>query len=325
MGSAKGRAGYDPFLTWWGRIRTLKDGTMNARRLPVLMLAVCALLSLSGMALAAGTPVAGGEATLIAAGDIASCTSDGDSQTAALIATVPGTVATLGDNAYPLGLPGQFAECYAPTWGAFKDRTRPAPGNHDYAVPGAPGYYGYFGAAAGQPGKGYYSYELGAWHIVAINSNCAAIGGCGNGSPQQRWLRADLAAHPATCTLAYWHHPRFSSGAEHGDDPAMTDIWQTLQDAGADVVLSGHDHDYERFAPQDAAGAADPAHGIREFVVGTGGASYYPFGPREANTEARNNTAFGVLVLTLRPDSYRWRFVPVADGAFTDQGSGACH
>lgn len=290
-----------------------------------MILTLSVLCFAGAPALAAPATPASGETTLIAAGDIASCSGDGDSQTAALIKTLPGTVATLGDNAYPLGLPSQFADCYAPTWGAFKERTRPAAGNHDYAVPGAAGYYDYFGAAAGPRGKGYYSYDLGAWHVVVINSNCAAIGGCQQGSPQQRWLQADLAAHPATCTLAYWHHPRFSSGAEHGDDPEMTDIWQTLQDAGTDIVLSGHDHDYERFAPQDANGAVDPAHGIREFVAGTGGASHYPFGPREANTEVRNNTTFGVLVLTLQSDSYRWRFVPVAGGSFTDDGTSACH
>lgn len=299
-----------------------------AGRIGTVMVALLTLstMGVSGMAIAApATPGAGAPATLIAAGDIANCGNDGAQQTAALIARIPGTLAPLGDNAYELGTPQQYARCYGPTWGRFKDRTRPAPGNHDYIFPGAAGYFGYFGAAAGLRGKGYYSYDLGAWHVVVINSNCNAIGGCETGSPQQRWLTADLAAHPAACTLAYWHHPRFSSGAEHGDDPAMTDIWQTLRDAGAEIVLSGHDHDYERFAPQDASGARDPAHGIREFVVGTGGDSHYPFGPPEANTEVRNNTTFGVLVLTLRSGGYDWRFVPVAGGTFTDAGSGVCH
>ena len=283
------------------------------------------LASNAGLSAAAGTPVAANTATLIAAGDIANCANDGAQQTAALIAQIPGTIAPLGDNAYEFGTPEEYAQCFGPTWGRFKERTRPAPGNHDYYTPEAAGYCGYFGAVAGPRGKGYYSYDLGAWHVVVINSNCDAVGGCADGSPQQQWLAADLAAHPAACTLAYWHHPRFSSGAEHGDDPAMTDIWQTLQNTGAEIVLSGHDHDYERFAPQDANGVADPAHGIREFVVGTGGDSHYPFGPQEANTEVRNNTTFGVLVLTLKLAGYDWRFEPVAGGPFTDQGSGACH
>jgi hypothetical protein len=291
------------------------------------LIALIAALSLAGPALAsaASTPNASGNVTLIAAGDIASCSSKGDTATATLVEGMPGTVATLGDNAYPEGRPQDFANCYAPTWGQFKDRTHPAAGNHDYMTPNAAGYFGYFGAAAGPEGKGYYSYDLGSWHVVVINSNCNDIGGCENGSPQQVWLKADLAKHPATCTLAYWHHPRFSSGAEHGDDPAMTDIWQTLQNAGADVVLSGHDHDYERFAPQDADGTADPAHGIREFVVGTGGAGRYDFKAPEPNTEIRSNETWGVLVLTLKPAGYDWTFVPVAGGTFTDQGSAACH
>src|SRR5436309_79887 len=174
---------------------------------------------------------------------------------------------------------------------------------------------------AGDSGKGYYSYTIGTWHIISLNSNIPAT----PGSPQEQWLRADLAGHPARCTLAYWHHPRFSSGSEHGSTPATQPLWQALYDAGADVVVSGHEHDYERFAPQTAAGALDTARGIREFVAGTGGMSHYAFGPPIANSEVRQKTTFGVLQLTLKPGRYDWRFIPVAGGAFRDAGSGSCH
>ncbi len=238
---------------------------------------------------------------------------------------MPGEIATLGDNAYETGSPSDYANCYAPTWGRLLSRTHPAPGNHEYLTPGASGYFSYFGAAAGAPDSGYYSYELGAWHIVVINSNCSAVRGCQTGSRQEAWLRADLAAHRASCTLAYWHHPRFSSG-EHGDTVAMQPIWQDLYDAGADVVLNGHDHDYERFAPETPTGAADPARGIREFVVGTGGKNHYPITRApEPNSEVRNWDTFGILKLTLHARSYDWQFIPEAGKTFTDSGSGRCH
>ena len=262
-------------------------------------------------------------AVLLAAGDIADCGSSGDEATAALLDTLDGTIITLGDNVYPSGTADQFAQCYEPSWGRHKARTRPAPGNHDYATPGAAGYYGYFGESAGDPSAGYYSYGLGAWHVVALNSNCREVGGCEAGSPQEQWLRADLAAHPAACTLAYWHHPRFSSG-RHGSTAQMAAIWQTLYDAGADVVLSGHDHLYERFAPQDPSGAADPARGIRQFTVGTGGESFYNFRRVLPTSEVRHTGTPGVLKLTLYPASYDWEFVPVAGATFTDAGSDAC-
>lgn len=261
---------------------------------------------------------------LVGAGDIASCTSDGDEATASLLDAIGGVVFTLGDHAYDSGTPIEFAACYEPTWGRHKSRTRPAPGNHDYVTPAASGYFAYFGARAGDPAKGYYSYDLGSWHIIVLNSNCSEVGGCGPGSAQERWLRADLAAHPSMCTLAYWHHPRFSSGP-HGGEAAMEGFWQALYEQAADVVLAGHAHAYERFAPQKPNGEPDPVGGLRQFIVGTGGGSHHPFeGPPIANSAVRNADTFGVLKLTLRATSYEWQFLPVAGSAFTDSGVERC-
>jgi hypothetical protein len=260
---------------------------------------------------------------LLAAGDIASCDSSGDEQTANLLDRMPGTILALGDLAYDDGTLEEFEECYDPTWGRHKARTRPVPGNHEYNSDDAAGYYAYFGSAAGDPSRGYYSYDLGRWHVVALNSNCSEIGGCGRTSPQGRWLAEDLAANPTACTLAYWHHPRFSSSENHGSSTLMRDLWAVLMENGADVVLSGHDHNYERFGPQDADGNATPI-GLRSFVVGTGGRSHYGFDDPESNSEVRNGTAYGLLELTLRPVSYDWRFVPVQGQSFTDSGTGAC-
>jgi hypothetical protein len=233
-------------------------------------------------------------------------------------------VLPLGDEQYEDGSLAAFRASYDPTWGRLLAVTHPVPGNHEYRTPAAAGYFAYFGAAAGDPARGYYSFDLGLWHLVALNSSCAAVGGCGPGSPQERWLAADLAAHPAACTLAYWHQPRFSSGG-HGGDRAFTAFWADLYAAGADLVLNGHDHDYERFAPQDPAGRADPARGIRELVVGSGGRSHTPFLWRKANSAARSWREFGVLELTLHADGYDWRFVPVSGGRFADAGSARCH
>jgi hypothetical protein len=271
-------------------------------------------------ALAASADVVVAPPVLVGAGDIARCASTGDEATAALLDTLPGIVFTAGDDAYPSGTPADFADCYHPSWGRHRGRTRPSPGNHDYLTAGAAGYFGYFGAQAGEAGVGYYSWDFAGWHLVSLNSNVSMAAG----SPQEAWLRADLAAHPAACTLAYWHHPRFSSG-QHGGSTAPAPLWQALFDAGADVVVVGHDHTYERFAPQTPTGTADAAMGIRQFVVGTGGAGHYAFLTVEPNSEVRDNTSFGVLVLALRPDGYDWRFVPVAGDAFADAGSGACH
>ena len=263
--------------------------------------------------------------TVLAAGDIASCASGGDEQTAALLDTLPGTVLTLGDTVYDDGSADQFRRCYMPSWGRFRDRTYPAPGNHDYQTANASGYYGFFGPRAGQPGKGWYSFDLGRWHLIALNSNCDEVGGCQPGSEQERWLRADLAAHPARCTLAFWHHPRFSSGTTHGSDRAVGGLWLALYQAGAEVVLVGHEHNYERFAPLDPLGGVDPARGVREFVVGTGGSSHYPFGSPLPGSQARNSDSFGVLQLQLRPTGYSWRFLPVQGSSFQDSGTESCH
>jgi Calcineurin-like phosphoesterase len=262
---------------------------------------------------------------LVGAGDIADCTTTKDSATANLLDGIGGTVFTLGDNTYTVGSPKQFQDCYGPTWGraAIKARTKPTAGNHDYLTAAAAGYYGYFGAAAGDPKKGYYSYDLGSWHIVVLNSNCAAVGGCQATSPQGGWLRANLAANMDKDVLAYWHHPRFSSG-QHGDSTAMQAFWEILYAAGADVVLNGHDHDYERFARQDPWGRSDARYGIREFVVGTGGTALRPRASTAANSQVFSTT-YGVLRLTLRPGAYDWSFEPIADSTFRDRGTTPTH
>lgn len=264
---------------------------------------------------------------LVGAGDVASCEDlAGAYATAKLIEQIPGTVFVAGDLAYPNGSDEDFAKCYQPTWGRFKDRTRPAPGNHEYHSDGASGYNRYFGAAAGDPIKGYYSYDLGAWHILALNSECNEVGGCDAASPQGKWLAQDLAHRPAGCTLAYFHKPLFSSGGAHGNTPQMKPLWDILFHAGADIVINGHDHNYERFAPQDPDGKLDTVHGIREFVVGSGGKnSHRPVGPAKPNSEVRNGDTFGVLKVTLHATSYDWEFVPEEGKAFTDSGSGLCH
>ena len=254
----------------------------------------------------------------VGAGDIALCTSDGrHEETARLLDGIGGTVFALGDNAYSSGSAEEYRNCYDRTWGRHKSRTRPVAGNHEYESPGASPYFEYFGPNAGPYGVGYYSFDLGGWHVVALNSNVPVSAG----SAQGEWLRADLSASRATCTLAYWHHPRFSSG-QHGDQGQMRDFWQILHDAGAEIVLSAHDHTYERFAPQDPGGFPDGARGIRQFVVGTGGAKPYPFTNVRANSEVRLST-IGVLKLTLSAGGYDWEFVPVSGPG--DFGTGVCH
>ena len=231
---------------------------------------------------------------------------------------------TLGDTVYEDGTPAEYANCYSPSWGRHKGRTRPAVGDHEYRTPGAAGYFGYFGAAAGEPGKGYYSYDLGSWHVVVLNSGCSQVS-CSAGSAQEQWLRADLAARNQACTVAYWHNPLFTSGSVHRPTVAVRPLFQALYEAGAEIVLGGDNHNYERFAPQDPNGNADPTRGIRHFVVGTGGVGHYTFGPIQPNSEVRNDDTFGVLKLTLHPGSYEWEFVPEAGRTFTDSGTGTCH
>ena len=266
------------------------------------------------------------EPVLVGAGDIADCADlSGAEATAKLLDAIPGTVFTAGDNAYEEGTAEQFAKCYDPTWGRHKARTRPSVGNHEFHSGGATPYFNYFGAVAGDPKKGFYSYELGTWHIIVLNSECQEIGGCQSGSVEEQWLSEDLREHPSVCTLAYWHKPLFSSGAKHGNDPEIKPFWNDLYAARVAVVINGHDHDYERFAPQDPDGKADGSHGIREFVVGTGGKNHRPFAAPKANSELRNADTFGVLKLALRPHGYDWQFIPEPGKSFTDSGSDQCH
>jgi hypothetical protein len=259
---------------------------------------------------------------MFAAGDIASCTNNNDEATAQILDANPvGTVAILGDNAYESGTATEFTSCYHPTWGRHFARTKPSVGNHEYQTPGATGYYGYFGSTAGDPAKGYYSYDLGAWHIIVLNSNIARD----SASAQVQWLRADLQANSGkACTLAYWHHPRFSSG-QHGNDVTQAALWDTLHAYDADVILNGHEHNYERFAPQNPSGGADNARGIREFIVGTGGRELRTKGTTKANSQVFSSAAFGVLKLTLSAASYSWQFIPIAGQSFSDSGSASCH
>lgn len=257
---------------------------------------------------------------LVGAGDIASCESTDDEETASLLDAIAGTVFTAGDNVYEHGTYDEYLTCYDPSWGRHRPRTRPAPGNHEYMTGNAQGYFQYFASAAGDSSRGYYSYDLASWHIIVLNSTIDVR----QGSAQERWVRADLAAHPSQCALAYWHFPRFSSGFQ-GNHPEMSAIWQALYDAGVDVVVSGHDHDYERFSPQTASGQIDWTQGIREFVVGTGGKSHLPFQNTVPNSEVRDETTFGVLLFKLFDDHYEWKFLPTRPNGFTDSGQAFCH
>jgi hypothetical protein len=261
---------------------------------------------------------------LVGAGDISRCGSPEESEaTARLLDEIEGTVFTTGDNVQGDGSADEFV-CFDRTWGRHIDRMRPAVGNHEYDTPGAEPYYDYFGAAAGERGEGYYSYDLGTWHIVVLNSSCNHVpGGCDRGSPQERWLRADLEANPTQCSLAYWHIPRFSSG-EHGNDDDYVAFWEALYEHGAELVITSHDHAYERFAPQTPDGDLDVERGIRQFVVGTGSAKLRDFVEVQPNSEVRNSETSGVLKLTLRADAYEWQFVPVEGQSFTDTGGGGC-
>ena len=274
---------------------------------------------------AAATPT-GSDPVLGVAGDIACATGQPvtttlcqQAATAALLSGNDVTVVqTLGDEQYENGTSADFAGSYALSWGKLKYKTDPAPGNHEYNTPGATGYYGYFQAAAGDPAKGYYSYDLGTWHIVVLNGEVAN----GAGSAQEVWFRNDLATHHNTCTIALWHEPYFSSS---GETPGRQALFQDAYNGGVDIVLNGHEHNYERFAPQNPSGAADPSRGVREFVVGTGGRSLWGFSTVLPTSQARSGNTFGVLKLTLHATSYDWRFVPIAGRTFTDSGTGSCH
>ena len=288
-----------------------------------------AVLAIGGaVAIACGNGVTGpppppppppppGHHVLVGAGDIAVCGSVATAQTAALLDRIDGTVFTAGDNAYFQGSAANYRDCYEPTWGRHKHRTRPAPGNHEYETAGGAAYFDYFGPSAGPPGLGYYSFEAGPWHVVSLNSNVAA----NQSSPQYQWLANDLSARNARCVAAIWHHPMFSSGP-NGSSPLMRDIWQLLQQARAEIVITGHDHVYERFVPLDANRRPTP-DGLRQFTVGTGGAELYSFVSVSADSEVRI-AAFGVLKLNLTGDGYRWEYLGT-NGNVLDSGTGTCH
>lgn len=272
--------------------------------------------------------VAGDVEVLLAAGDIAECPTNGDEATAKVVEGFPdATVATLGDNAYPDGSETDFQQCYEPSWGKFRERTRPATGNHDFHTKDAAGFSDYFGEAGGKFDQYYYSYDLGDWHIVVLNSDCWRVDGCELQDPQILWLRSELQSAPL-CTLAYMHRPPFSSGryGEPKDTERVRPIWQALYEEGVDVLVTGHEHSYERFTPMNADGEPDDAGGVRLFVVGTGGGNLRPFRYEPLpTTEIRNDTTWGVLKLTLRADRYDWEFLPVEGGTFRDSGSWMCH
>jgi hypothetical protein len=296
----------------------------NRSAIVVALVAVGVLAAIVVLSLFyAGRSAEAATAVLVGAGDIANCSTPGDERTAKLLDAIPGTVFTVGDNAYPNGSAADFKNCYEPTWGRHKARTKPSVGNHEYHTSGASGYFGYFGTKAGDPSKGYYAYNLGDWRIYSLNSMCEKVGGCGATSPMIQWLKADLAANPKRCIGAYWHHPLFSSG-DHGNQAKMRPAWDALYAAGADVVVNGHDHDYERFAPQTPSGVLNWQKGIRQFVVGTGGTGLYSWGTIKPNSQVRNNKTWGVLKLTLEPNKFHWKFVPEAGKTFSDSGSDAC-
>lgn len=264
---------------------------------------------------------------LVGAGDIAGCDSDGDEATAAIlddvVAAASGAVVfTTGDNAYEVGSEQNFLDCYDPSWGRHKDITRPALGSREYRTPGASGHFGYFGVPEGERDKGYYSYDFAGWHVLVLNSNCDLVGGCHAGSVQEAWLREDLGASDALCTVAFWHHPAFSSGQSGGHAEVLA-FHEALAEADAELVVNGDDHIYERFAPQNSGAQAED-DGIRQFVVGTGGRSLSGFRTTAPNSEVRYNGSFGVLVLNLFPESYEWQFRSVAGANFSDLGTASC-
>lgn len=306
-----------------------RKGTASARPLvAALALALAALAGCGGGSGGGGGGGSGGPTVtpfdIAAAGDIGQCGDNPADSKAARVAELvrrsDELVLALGDATYPVGAPREFTDCFQPTWGIFKGRIRPTPGNHEYMTPDAEGYFGYFGAAAGPARRGYYSFDHRGWHFISLDSNIDAA----PGSAQYAWLQSDLAASAATaCTIAYWHYPVFSSG-RHGNIARMGAVFDALQAAGVDIVLAGHDHHYERFAPQLADGTPDPVRGLRAFVVGTGGAALYPITEVRANSEFRDNGTHGLLRLTLEDGAYRWAFVSIDGGAVRDQGAARC-
>ena len=291
-----------------------------------LILLVALVMTLTACTEAPPSPIAtpsAASADIVAAGDIADCALHGDTATAALIKQRPdAVVAALGDLVYPDGTAATYARCYLPAWGDFIERTRPAVGNHDLDADDGAAYWGLFGDRAGESGEGWYSYDIGAWHVVVLNSNCDYVD-CDVGSAQHDWLVADLAASDANCTLAYWHHPRFSSG-EHWDDPLFAAaFWTTVADAGVELVLSGHDHHYERFAPMDAGGSL-ASDGTRQFIVGTGGGGLRQAVRLAPGSELIIDDVDGILELSLDSGAYAWSFIG-SDGSALDTGTGECH
>jgi acid phosphatase type 7 len=301
---------------------------MEGMRMTVLVVGAMASAMVLACMAAVLTAVPGASqtrtVTMVGAGDIGRCDDRSDSKTARLVGKIPGTVFTLGDSAYPDGTREQFRDCYDPTWGKYKKRTRPTAGNHDYHTAGAKPYFNYFRWRAGRP-RGYYSYDRGAWHIVALNSNCEEVGGCDWRSAQGRWLSTDLANHRGRCTLAYFHHPLYASGSGY-DSPKVKPFWHILYNYHADVILNGHAHRYERFARISPSGERSSARGIRQFIVGTGGApGGSQQGPDEPRVQAKKVGAPGVLKLHLGSGFYHWKFVSVAGRNYTDSGKARCH
>ena len=264
-------------------------------------------------------PIDPGPFVLVGAGDIAICGSPGPQATATLLDAIPGTVFTAGDNTYPSGRMSEFQQCYEPTWGRHLGRTRPTPGNHDYGTAGATPYYEYFGSRAGPPGLGYYSYRLGPWLILALNSEVDSR----PGSAQMQWLTAELATKGTPCMAAIWHRPLFTSGP-NGENRDMQDFWRVLYEFGVEFVINGHDHLYERFTAQDPTGRPDPVAGIRQFTVGTGGVDLYHAVSVKPNSRALSSS-WGVIKFTLSDGSYQWEFIPAAGFSFRDSGNEICH
>jgi acid phosphatase type 7 len=293
---------------------TIHKSISRGKKNKLVTLLIMSLLIVS-MSLTAPLQAAAASVVLVGAGDISTCDNNNDEATAKLLDNISGTVFTAGDNAYPSGTYTQFTNCYHPTWGRHKSRTKPVPGNHEYSTSGAAGYFKYFSNT-----PAYYAYNLGDWRVYALNSEIDVS----STSAQVKWLKNDLAANPKRCVLAYWHKPRWSSGSHYGSNSKYQTLWKTLYDAGAEIVISGHEHSYERFKEMNASGtAASP--GLREFVAGTGGASHYSFGTTLSTSQIRNSSTYGVLKLTLNSTSYSWKFVPVAGKTFTDSGTTNCH